>query len=359
MIVATQAQTIIQPPPNLLVNGNMDIWQRGTSFTSSTWRTNANGNCCVDRWKLFSDGDNIVSLSQSTDVPTGQGYQYSLLSTVVTINKKFGHIQFIPNTEAVKLAGRYVSIGFWAKTGASHVINNVRAAVLSFTGTADTAVSTKSGTAGSSLLAWSVQGTNPTQAATWTMENTATNLPLTTTWSHYTINNIYLDTANLTNLAVAIWVDDTDCAVGDLLYITGIDLVDNATWMQTAKRSFVDELDKCYPHFQKSYPYAIVPGTAGNAASANGAMGYLAPHNITYGQLQVFYGKMFGTPTLTVYSPYTGTSGVCRYGEGAGSDVVVVAINSVIGVTSTGLFTNTAVTGGNAITCHWTTEAEL
>ena len=352
MIIATQAQTIIQPPPNLLTNGNMDIWQRGTSFTSSTWRTNENGKCCVDRWKLMYDTTNVVSLSQSTDVPTGQGYQYSLLSTVVTANKKFAHIQYIPNTEAVKLAGRYVSIGFWAKTATSHAMSNVRAAVFSWTGTADTGISTVPGNATSSVFnAWSAAGTNPTQGSSWTMENTATNLPLTTSWSHYTINNIYVDTASLTNLAVAIWCDDTTNAAGNLLYITGIDLVDNATWMQTAKRSFTDELNKCNHHFYKSYPYNITPGTAGNTNL------YATPETsgldatISYKSQVLASKNMFTTPTIAVYSPYTGAAGYIR----TSTSVEVVIAYYGWGFSVTG----TSIAGSAGIYWHWTTEAEL
>ena len=353
MIIATQAQTIIQPPPNLLTNGNMDIWQRGTSFTSSTWRTNENGKCCVDRWKLMYDTTNVVSLSQSTDVPTGQGYQYSLLSTVVTANKKFAHIQYIPNTEAVKLAGRYVSIGFWAKTATSHAMSNVRAAVFSWTGTADTGISTVPGNATSSVFnAWSAAGTNPTQGSSWTMENTATNLPLTTSWSHYTINNIYVDTASLTNLAVAIWCDDTTNAAGNLLYITGIDLVDNATWIQTAKRSFVDELNKCNYHFYKSYPYAIVPGTAGGAATSNNPPAFMTPTTYIYQGLQTPIPSMFSTPTKACWSPKTGfANNFCNNG---GTDIAATIDSGLLIYTN-----NVSVPNGSMLYIHFTAEAEL
>jgi len=59
---------------NLIINGGMDIAQRGTSFSSQTAE-----HFVVDRFKMFVNGAmGTWTTSQSTTVPTGQGFVNSL-----------------------------------------------------------------------------------------------------------------------------------------------------------------------------------------------------------------------------------------------------------------------------------------
>ena len=59
---------------NLIINGNMQIAQRGTSatgITSSNYYT-------LDRWRTVNDTTGTWTQTQDTDVPTGQGFSNSL-----------------------------------------------------------------------------------------------------------------------------------------------------------------------------------------------------------------------------------------------------------------------------------------
>jgi len=59
---------------NLIINGSMDLAQRGTSFSSQTAE-----HFVVDRFKMFVNGAiGTWTTSQSTTVPTGQGFAKSL-----------------------------------------------------------------------------------------------------------------------------------------------------------------------------------------------------------------------------------------------------------------------------------------
>ena len=52
---------------NALINGDMVIWQRGTSIVSdSTPVVNDDDTYICDRWILLSDGDDIVDVTRST-----------------------------------------------------------------------------------------------------------------------------------------------------------------------------------------------------------------------------------------------------------------------------------------------------
>ena len=63
-----------QVDKNLLINGQMAIWQRSTNATGLT----TSGYYAVDRWKLGLGTLGTWSIIRSTDVPSGQGFGYSL-----------------------------------------------------------------------------------------------------------------------------------------------------------------------------------------------------------------------------------------------------------------------------------------
>ncbi len=66
----------IETPKNILINGNMSVWQRATSKTGFTNDDHAT----VDRYRTTIDSLGTWTQSQSTDVPSGAGtgFPYSL-----------------------------------------------------------------------------------------------------------------------------------------------------------------------------------------------------------------------------------------------------------------------------------------
>jgi hypothetical protein len=63
----------VEGNPSLVINGDMAIWQRGTTID-----TIASGNYLCDRWRVSHGGtDGNVDVDRSTDVPSGQGFAYS------------------------------------------------------------------------------------------------------------------------------------------------------------------------------------------------------------------------------------------------------------------------------------------
>ena len=58
---------------NLIINGDMSIAQRGTSQSSVT----SGGYYTCDRWRIGGTVPGTWTQSQSTDVPTGQGFAKS------------------------------------------------------------------------------------------------------------------------------------------------------------------------------------------------------------------------------------------------------------------------------------------
>jgi hypothetical protein len=66
----------IEPVPfrNIIINGDMSIAQRGTSQASIS----STGYYTVDRWNFVNSNLGTFTMSQDTDVPTGQGFAKSL-----------------------------------------------------------------------------------------------------------------------------------------------------------------------------------------------------------------------------------------------------------------------------------------
>jgi len=107
---------------NLIINGDMNISQRGTSFTGLT---NGTPQYTLDRYKFSESGSmtSVYTYSQETDVPTGQGFAKSLKIQNTTAGS--GHnvietIQYIEaqNCQYLKFGtsnAESLTLSFWVK----------------------------------------------------------------------------------------------------------------------------------------------------------------------------------------------------------------------------------------------------
>lgn len=230
---------------NRLINGDFTIAQRGTSFTSSTRPANDDAAYHLDRWYILSDGNNVVDISRSTDAPTGQLYSCAL--DVTTINKKFGIAQVIEQKNCVDLIGNNVSLSFKAKVSSTTNLTTIKAAILSWSGTADTLSTSRD-----VVSAWNTGGTTPTFNVTnVTLENTspASHTP-TTSWATYKVENVAIDTANTKNIIVFIWSDVVATAGTDILYITDVQLEAGSVATSFERLIVSDSLARCRAYLQ-------------------------------------------------------------------------------------------------------------
>ena len=278
---------------NILANGSFQVAQRGTSFTSATTPANSDDTYLLDRWVLLSDGNDIVDVTQSTG-PTGFPAAISL--DVETGNKKFGILQVVEAKDCAPVIDGTATLQFRAKvTGTS--ISDVKAAVISWSGTADTVTSDV-------VSAWGASGTAPTLAANWTYENTPVNLNVTTGWAAYTVTAA-VDTASTANVAVLIWCDDATTTVSDVLHLSGAQLEAGSTATGYEHKPRETELAECQRHFQKSYAQGVVPG----ASTVDGACVATTIAVATRHFIATRFPVVMRTsPAVTVYSQ-DGTSG--------------------------------------------------
>jgi hypothetical protein len=241
---------------NRLLNGSFNIAQRGTSFVSGA---NDDDTYNLDRWYVLSDGNDAVDITQTTTVPTGAKYSIGL--DVETVNKKFGIAQIIENVNCYDAIGGNVTLSFQAKVLATTKLDNVKCAVIAWSGTADTVTS-------DIISAWGAEGTNPTLIANATYENTPANLNVTTSWATYSVT-ANVDTASTTNIIVFIWSDVTDTTAGDFLHITNAQLEVGTSATPFERRLYNQELANCQRYYYRISPVATNQYGIGYSATAS------------------------------------------------------------------------------------------
>lgn len=279
------------PNKNYLINGGFAVAQRGTSFTSGANNDDA---YTLDRWYILSDDNDVIDVTQdTTTVPTNG--EFAIALDVETTNKKFGIATIIENKDIIGLVGNTVTFSFKAKVSDTTKLDNVKAAIVAWSGTADIVTS-------DIISAWGAEGTNPTLVANATYENTPANLNVTTSYATYSIT-APIDTASTGNLILFIWSDVTDTTAGDFLYIaeSKLELGSIATPFVYAGETFAGELVACQRYFEKSYRLNVAPAT-NTAAGAS----YVSTTSNNIGNgiftipLQV--AKRIATYTVTFYT---------------------------------------------------------
>ena len=287
---------------NYLINGGFAVAQRGTSFTASANNDDA---YTLDRWYILSDTNDVIDVTQdTTTIPTNG--QFAIALDVETVNKKFGIATIIEAKDCIGLIGNTVTFSFKAKVSATTKLDNVKAAIVAWSGTADTVTS-------DIISAWGAEGTNPTLIANATYENTPANLNLTTSYATYSIT-APVDTASTTNLILFIWSDVTDTTLGDFLYIaeSKLELGSTATAFEYAGGNIEGELAAC-----QRYAYVPVANWYGgyNNSTTHGRGGVVFPVTMrtdptaTYGTWTVNIKASTGVASTSVANGGTYVAG--------------------------------------------------
>jgi len=119
---------------NLIINGDMSIAQRGTSSTGIT----SNGYYTVDRFQTIISSLGTWTNSQSTDVPTGQGFSNSLKMECTTAdaspsagdNLLLYHYVEAQNCQHLKFGtsnAESLTLSFWVKSNKTGTLTqNIR-----------------------------------------------------------------------------------------------------------------------------------------------------------------------------------------------------------------------------------------
>ena len=227
---------MISGTDNKIINGNFAVNQRSalftTSYTDSTPITNSDDTYLFDRWKLLSDGDDIVDVvsigrtmgsrdfganSAPNYLPSETGFAMAM--DVETANKKFGQAQFIESMNCNDLRGQTCTLSWKARAEVGQTSTSIKAAVIGWFGTSDTITS-------DIISAWNSEGTDPTLVANAEYLNVPSNILLNSTMKTYSLKvNVPV---GIKNVIVFIWNDmsdgDVGTTVGDFIFLSDVQL---------------------------------------------------------------------------------------------------------------------------------------
>jgi hypothetical protein len=309
----------------VLINGGLDVWQRGTSFSP------ADNTYTADRWRAGFDGTGATrtvsrqgfSIGQ-TDVPGGPRFFLRVAQSVSGSGGTFNVLG--QRVEDVRtLAGTRVTLSFWAKADAARTLG--------------LRVRQRFGTGGSADV-----DATPSPAT----------VSLTTAWRRFAA------VADLPSLA-----GKTLGAVGHHLEaqlllpvnatftidLAQLQLEPGAQATPFEPRALVDELARCERYFEKSYNAEVPPGTSG---TADGAETFVSRAGADLRFVRFRAGKR-GTPSIFVYNAVSGATGSWRdYSANADRGVTTDML-------SEGGFraSISSTVEGNGIWGQWASDAEL
>jgi hypothetical protein len=345
---------------NAIINGDFNVWQRGTTFSVS-----AAGTYTADRWRYGGASSTAVfTVSRSTDVPTlaeaGRLFNYSLLADCTTADASIAAGDVVAFTHRVEgynwlpLAQREITLSFWAKA--------------TKTGTYCVALR-NSATDRSCVQEYTISVTDTWEKKTVTFPAS----PSAGTWDYTTGIGIdvgfclaagstfhasaagawetgnFLATANQVN-----GVDDT----ANNFRLTGVQLELGNVATEFEYCSIQDAVLRCQRYYQKSYELATVPGTAaapGNMVTRVNVAGQTALE----GLMRRLSPPMRTAPTMVWYSTSTGAAANVR-DLNAGADRAVSSTADP-GEHSTGYpVTSVGITTADTFAyAHFTATAEL
>ena len=247
---------------NAVINGGMDIWQRGTSFAIPASQVYTS-NFAADRWQMGTAGASeamTISRQPTADTTNLPNIQYALRiqrnsgqtgTTAVNITQSFESSNSIP------YAGKTVTLSFYARAGA-----NFSGASSALTGSLYTGTNTDN-------------NINPGGIPTVSVGTTVT---LTTTWQRFQISGAI--PSSVTQIGLAFGYSPVGTAgANDYFEITGVqvELGSVATTFSRAGGNIKGELGAC----QRYYFRLTADATKIYSSFGNGSAGATTAANIT------------------------------------------------------------------------------
>ena len=333
---------------NAVINGDMMVWQRGTTFTAS-----ADGAFHADRWSHIAATDAVVTVSKSTNVPTdAQGigrFAASLQVDVTTADTSIGSGQAhairykVEGYDIRGLVGQVCTLSFWVyatKTGI-YCVN------LLCSGADHSYVKEYTINSANTWEKKTITFTLDASSGTWDFTN---GVGLQIRWTLAAGSNYQTATDGVWGTALyatANQVNGLDSSDNYFL-LTGVQLEKGSAATPFEYRHFAEELALCQRYFEKSYEQSTTPGTANDA----GRIFFSSAVAYDYGYCSFKVTKR-AAATVVFYSPKNGASGYC-HDYSSGANVALTGYSSEFGADFSG-----PLTTAHLFAVHYTASAEL
>jgi hypothetical protein len=256
---------------NGILNSDFNIWQRGTTATSTTDGYQA------DRWYNYKTGINVTVSQQTTSLQNLPNCARFQRVSGQTGTSSVAFAQMFENAQSVTYANQTITISFWARKGADYSTT-------------------------SSLLSWRlITGTGTSNVNVFTTGYTAQattgtgSVTLTTSWQRFSVNVTI--PATTTQMSFYFLTNFSGTAgTNDYFEVTGVQLEVGAsvTAFQTATGTIQGELAACQRYYyrysaanQGGYPLIPSLGIAFNTTNVqigvtNPVFMRVAPTSIDY-----------------------------------------------------------------------------
>lgn len=346
--------------PNPIINGNMEIWQRGTAFNTLSATTRL-----ADRWTWTHTGAGVVSVARSVTVPTvaeaGVLFNYSLAVTVNTADVALAASDVYGVTTTIEgynwrhFAQRDFTISFWvrsSKTGIHsvglHNSGGDRAITKEYTVNAADTWEYKTLTFAASPSAGTWDYTTGIGVMLWFGLASGTDRT-TSTLNSWTSTNDIMSTNQVNVLD----------AINNVFRITGVKLELGSIATPIQFVPFEEELLRCMRYYQKSFLYATAPAQNVGAISNEHTFVAIQAGATTQKSPRVLLSARARTaPTITIFNPSAANAQVRN------ADVSQdLSASSIQWANETGFFVQATGSAGTAIahtlSFHWTADAEL
>lgn len=308
---------------NYVINGNMDFWQRNTTFNNVAQSTYV-----ADRWVSYNGTTATVNVTRQTISSLGIGSQFCLRS-----ERSAGTAEWIVESnfegaDLVLMKGKYMTFSLLLRKGSALTSN-----VTIFLQTTSTEARGGSAVESASLV----------------------------------IPNASLSTTDFQRFSVTLFVPANTAAAGVRVYVSANQLGAANAYFEmtqvmlnegrsvapftTSGNSKTEELLACQRYYEKSYDQGTFPATVTNNSRRLISVGTGAGGGCIYFKVV----KRTSSPTMVFYSPSTGAANNVR---NATNNTDQAASTNISGDSSS----EVAVTGilaGEAFVVHFTADAEL
>lgn len=337
-LISPPSNAGLRPAFNYLINGGMEVWQRGAGGAASIAVSTSTSTFTADRWALTTPVA-THTISQQAGLTNGSQWcarvQRNAGQTdvgVVSFEHPFTLDQIVP------LRGQIVKVLVTLRAGANF---SPTSSVVSCTLAVGTGAARIRGTSAFT------SETSPINSANFTTSSSVTQFS--------SISTVVIPTTTTQATLSFFWTPTGTAGAADYFEIDDVALVVGAGATTIFDRlGFGEDLARCERFYQKSFPYATAPAqNAGVTGGFNVALG-TGVTGTNGGQIP-FRPRMYQTPgTVTTYNP-SATNANVRDTTNNADRTITVGTKSDYGVPFT--FASGAAASINVV--HWAADAEL
>ena len=273
------------PGRNRVINGDMQVWQRGAGGSASFSVPINTTMYTVDRWQVNTTGNtlSVQQIAAPGDV-VGTLAQIQRIAGNTSTNPIYFCTSLVQDM-VIGAPGNTLTLSFKALCGANFSPTSNQITVTVFTGTGNTY---KSGLLG---------------AYTGSTAVINTIFSISTTLTQYTVTTASPIGTNVSQLAVQFgWAPTGTAGTNDFVSFTDVQLEVSPQASSYDRLNFPQTVSQCQRFYYKTFPYTVAPVTnysttyiASPSTASAGATCFL--NNFTYPV------PMLANPTVTFYNP--------------------------------------------------------